>query len=191
MNKKELRSVYLEKRLLLTDAEYNRRNHQIVDNFFTNIKFDKIKVIHIFIPMLKYKEFNTWLIIEQVKKEMPSIRFSIPKVNAKIQLLENYYFESKDQLNENEWGIQEPLFGDITMAEEIDLVIVPLLAFDKSGHRVGYGKGYYDKLLSTCRPNALKIGVSLFQPVENIEDTNNLDVALDFCVTPEKIISFN
>jgi 5-formyltetrahydrofolate cyclo-ligase len=140
--------------------------------------------------MLKYKEFNTWLIIEQVKKEMPSIRFSIPKVNAKIQLLENYYFESKDQLNENKWGIQEPLFGDKTMAEEIDLVIVPLLAFDKSGHRVGYGKGYYDKLLSTCRPNTLKIGVSLFQPVENIEDTNNLDVALDFCVTPEKIISF-
>lgn len=190
MLKKDLRSVYLEKRLSLSDAEYARRNQLIIDQFFNKVKFDGIAVIHIFIPMIKYKEFNTWLIIDRINKEMPSIRFSIPRVNSKTQVLENFYFETRDQLKENKWGIQEPLFGEQTKLEEIDLVVVPLLAFDKDGHRVGYGKGYYDKLLSMCRFNTVKAGVSLFDPIEKIEDINAQDVALNFCITPKKIIYF-
>ncbi len=191
MLKKELRPVYIEKRLALSDEEYTLRNQKIVDNFFSNFDLKEIKVIHIFLPMIKYKEFNTWLIIERIKKEYPTIRFSIPRVNNKNQVLENFYFDSPDQLKENPWGIQEPQFGERTHPEDIDLVIVPLLAVDNTGHRVGYGKGYYDKLLSQCKPTCLKVGFSLFDPVEKIEDVNELDVALNFCITPKREIIFN
>lgn len=183
MLKKELRASYLEKRLALSDREYADRNQKLVENFFTSVDLTGVNVIHVFIPMIKYKEPDIWPVLERTKKEKPSIRFSIPRVNYKTQELENFYFESPDQLKENKWGIQEPKFGERTHPEHIDLVIVPLLAVDIHGHRVGYGKGYYDKLLSVCKPTCLKVGISLFDPIDKIEDVNELDVALDFCVT--------
>lgn len=72
---------------------------------------------------------------------------------------------------------------------KIDLVIVPLLAFDLDGNRVGYGKGYYDKFLQNCE-NALKIGICLEKPLLKILDINEYDIKLDYCITPEKIYSF-
>ena len=70
------------------------------------------------------------------------------------------------------------------------MVFVPLLAFDKKGHRVGYGKGFYDKFLSECKPDAIKIGLSFFEPEELITDVFESDVKLDYCVTPNSIHAF-
>ena len=72
----------------------------------------------------------------------------------------------------------------------IDVVFVPLLAFDKLGHRVGYGKGFYDKFLRGCRPKIIKIGLSFFEIEKPIEDTHLNDVNLDYCVTPKHIYMF-
>ena len=74
--------------------------------------------------------------------------------------------------------------------EAVDAVIVPLIVFDKNGNRVGYGGGYYDKFLAHCRKDTLKIGVSLFDPVDEIGGMEDFDVSLDHCVTPEKVWSF-
>ena len=74
--------------------------------------------------------------------------------------------------------------------KEIDLVLVPLLCFDKKGFRVGYGKGFYDRFLSKCRSDVLKIGLSYFKPVEKIEDVRDFDVALDYCITPKGVWHF-
>jgi len=71
-----------------------------------------------------------------------------------------------------------------------DLVILPLLAYDYQGNRVGYGKGYYDRFLAQI-PNIPKIGLSFFKPVEQISDIQIWDVTLDYCITPETIYSFN
>ena len=61
--------------------------------------------------------------------------------------------------------------------------------FDDNGYRVGYGKGFYDKLICDCNSNLLKIGFSFFAPV-NIEDVNEFDKKLDFCITPDRIFQF-
>jgi 5-formyltetrahydrofolate cyclo-ligase len=73
---------------------------------------------------------------------------------------------------------------------EIDLVLVPLLTFDKRGHRVGYGKGYYDKFLARCNPYVIKIGLNFYDPVDEISDINAFDIPLDFCVTHHEIYAF-
>jgi 5-formyltetrahydrofolate cyclo-ligase len=61
---------------------------------------------------------------------------------------------------------------------------MPLLIFDKQGNRVGYGKGFYDRFLQKCSPNALKVGICLEKPIEQIEDLNEFDVKMDVCITP-------
>jgi 5-formyltetrahydrofolate cyclo-ligase len=74
--------------------------------------------------------------------------------------------------------------------EKIDAIIVPLLCFDARGFRVGYGKGFYDKFLSECRTDCLKIGFSYFAPVAEISDAQDFDVKLDYCITPEEIFDW-
>ena len=69
--------------------------------------------------------------------------------------------------------------------------MIPLLAFDKKGFRVGFGKGYYDKFLARCKPNVIKAGLSFFDPVDEINDISGFDIPLNFCITPKEIFSFS
>jgi 5-formyltetrahydrofolate cyclo-ligase len=90
---------------------------------------------------------------------------------------------------ETGWGINEPKPDETAADSEIDLVVTPGLAFDKSLHRVGYGKGYYDRFLGNCRPDCVKAGVSFFDPVDAIDDIHEGDVRLDHLVTPTSVIA--
>lgn len=187
MTKHELRKIYLQKRLNLTEAECLQLSRQLCEQFFFCIDISFVKVLHIFLPIEKKNEPNTWLIIDRLRREFPNVRISVPKTNG---VMENFYFEGLHQLENNAWGIPEPMQGIQTPAEKVDLVIVPLLAFDRSGHRVGYGKGYYDRFLSACRVDCQKIGLSFFGPVESINDITEDDVLINGCVTPSDFFSF-
>src|SRR5690606_37923119 len=93
-------------------------------------------------------------------------------------------------IRKNEWNIPEPVDGIEIDPKKIDVVFVPLLAFDEQGHRIGYGKGFYDKFLSECRPETIKIGLSFFEAESRIAQVFESDIALDYCVTPNRIYSF-
>lgn len=187
-DKKTLRAHYLNRRLSLSIQEHEAMSVQLCEIFFSSIDLTEVKTIHIFLPILKKKEPNTWLIIDRLKSDYPHTKISIPKMADEHRLI-NYYFESKDQVRENQWHIPEPTFGKLTPTHEIDLVIVPLLVFDKTGHRLGYGKGFYDRFLSTCRPDCKKVGLSFFEPVESIT-FEKTDVALTCSITPTKSYIF-
>mgnify|MGYP003575184065 FL=1 len=90
----------------------------------------------------------------------------------------------------NEWGITEPVSGVEVLPEQLDIVLIPLLVYDKKGNRVGYGKGFYDRFLSECRSDAMKVGLSFFEPVDLISDANELDIPLDACISPKGIFTF-
>lgn len=188
MTKGEIRKHYLSLRQGLTDSEYQQRSQKLCDTFFSSVDLSDVKVIHVFLPIISKKEPDTWLIIEHLKK-FSGIRISVPKMNND-NTLTNFYFEGRDQVSENKWGIPEPLSGKGTPLESIDLVVVPLLAFDLQGNRVGFGKGFYDRFLKDCRTDCLKVGLSLFDPVERISDINENDVRLTHCVTPENKYTF-
>jgi len=90
----------------------------------------------------------------------------------------------------NKYGINEPSNGPYLSALNIHVVIVPLLAFDKAGHRVGYGKGYYDRFLSKVSPQTITIGLSWFAPVDEITGITVYDIPLNYCVTPYQLYAF-
>jgi 5-formyltetrahydrofolate cyclo-ligase len=102
----------------------------------------------------------------------------------------HFLLTDNTRIKKNEYNIPEPVDGLEVPATKIDVVFVPLLAFDKKGHRVGYGKGFYDKFLSECKPETIKIGLSFFEPEELISDVFEGDILLNYGVTPNTIYSF-
>lgn len=190
MTKAEIRKEYLNRRKSLSPSEYLNGCKRISDLFFSSFDISFIKTLHTFLPIVANKEPDTWLIIERIRREFPNIRLSIPRINKTTDELENFYFEGLHQLEENNWGIKQPKQGVPVGSDKIDLVLVPLLAFDITGHRVGYGKGYYDKFLSNCKSTCVKIGLSLLPPLSKIPSETG-DVQLNACITPEKIYYFD
>lgn len=152
----------------------------------------KTTVIHAFLPIVRQHETDTWPIIHRIWQDFPSVQVAAPITNTKTNLLTHHLLTPETPLIENQWGISEPQPGSSTeiAPEQIDIVLTPLLAFDRQGHRVGYGKGYYDRFLAECRPDCLKIGLSLFEPVEQIAAIELTDVQLNACITPEQVYFF-
>ena len=189
MTKKELRKYHLEKRKQLAQEECAAFNLKLYNLFFASIDLSFVRVLHIYLPIGKNNEPDTWIIIDRIRREFPHIRLSIPRVAANGEL-ENVFFEGMHQLEKSSLSIPEPRTGVPTPDEKIDMVIVPLLAFDEQGFRVGYGKGFYDRFLKRTRPECKKVGLSYFVAEKRIDDVDAHDVPLDQCVTPEGVMQF-
>jgi 5-formyltetrahydrofolate cyclo-ligase len=185
MKKEQIRKIYLQKRLALSEAEFQQLNEQLCKSFFDGVDLSFAKVLHTFLPIEKHKEVNTWLIIDHIQKEFPGIRVSVPRINNQTSTIESFYLEGPHQLEKNIWDIPEPKQGIPTPIEKIDTVLVPLLAVDSQGNRVGYGRGFYDKFLNMCSSDTRKIGLSLFPPVDFIEGLGPHDLPVDLIVTPQ------
>ncbi len=190
MTKDELRKIYLQKRISLPELEYEQLNKSLSQHFFESVDLSPVNIIHVFLPLRKYKEPDTWLIINRINEHFPHVRITLPRVNEQTQQLENYFYEGHEQLELNKWGIPEPKYGVQTHPPDIDAVLVPLLAFDLSGNRVGYGKGFYDKFLSLCKPSCNRIGLSFFPPVPEAIVTNEFDQPLTAVITPGDVFNF-
>ncbi len=190
MIKSELRKEFLKKRSDLQPDEVIASSRLITDRFFAAVDLGPVRTLHSFISIPKFNEVDTSLIIRRIWSEHPDIRTVAPKAHLESGELEHIAFSPQTLMVENSWGISEPTVGAKVEPPEIDLVIVPLLCFDLSGERTGYGKGFYDRFLAACRPDCIKIGVSHFGPVDRIDDVREHDVRLNACVTPGHTYTF-
>lgn len=187
MLKSEIRALFKEKRKGLSYLELNRKSQQITNLILNQFQF-KNKEVSIFLPIEKQKEFDAYPLLEElIIQEAKPI---ISKSNFEDSSLTLYRYESVSQLEVNAFGIPEPKYGEIVSESILDVVFVPLLAVDKMGNRVGYGKGFYDKLLAKCSPTCLFIGISLFDEFVEIDDLNPFDIPLNCCFTPEFYYEF-
>ena len=190
MTKSELRKIYSVEQKLLSAFERNQKSEKITNKFFSTFDLTEIDILHCFIAIKKFGEIDTSLIYERIWHDFPHIRTVVPRVNFQSTEIENLIYTVDTELRENLWRIFEPTESKLIETKKIDLVLVPLVAFDESGFRVGYGKGFYDKFLKNCRVDCLKVGLSFFAPVAKISDVQSFDVKLNFCVTPEKVWKF-
>ncbi len=189
MTKPALRKIYKEKRKNLSGREIERGTDLILINF-QKINLPFLSCIHTYIASQKLGEVETFQLIEFLQFKNPGIKVAVPRIDITSGNLEHFHFEDGIEMIDNFFGIAEPTSGNKISSAEIELILVPLLAFDKKGHRVGYGKGYYDKFLSECSTDVLKIGLSFFEAEEEIGDINQFDIPLNYCVTPEGIYNF-
>ena len=189
MLKKAIRDEYLQKRLKLDDEVYNDYSAAIVSNL-SLLELPKIEYLLSYYPLAARKEFDVSLCVATVKDKWPQVRIAWPRIGSDIKSMEAYRVKEDGLYAKNKFNILEPINGELVEVELIDLVFVPMVAFDTNGYRVGYGKGFYDRYLPRCRPDVIKIGFSFFDPVYNIKDIADFDVPLNFCITPSRIYEF-
>ncbi|WP_299337552.1 5-formyltetrahydrofolate cyclo-ligase [uncultured Psychroserpens sp.] len=187
MTKSALRKAYKIKRSELSEEHLETLSLDIANQLLTLSIWD-YEFYHLFLSIIEHKEVNTDYILNILSGKDKHIVIS--KSDFATLEMSHFLLTDSTTIKKNEWNIPEPVNGISIAPNQIDVVFVPLLAFDTSGHRVGYGKGFYDKFLATCKPETIKIGLSYFEPVEDISDTFENDVKLDYCVTPETIYNF-
>ncbi|SFR37762.1 5-formyltetrahydrofolate cyclo-ligase [Robiginitalea myxolifaciens] len=186
MLKQDLRLSHLQLRDQLSDSEVLLKSKDLLRQSL-NLPIWNHQIFHVFLSIPEKREVQTNLFISHLNTL--GKRVVIPKIIGS-GLLENYLLEPNTTLKKNPWGIPEPVSGQVVASGEIDVVFLPLLAYDPHGHRVGYGGGYYDRFLAQCRPETLLIGLSFFPPAAAISDLEPTDLPMDYCINPDGIIKF-
>jgi len=184
-NKAALRKQYRAKRQALSSKELAAASAQILKQLIAqNLVTDGLLMLYFDSPLHGELPMRNWF------EHFENHPICVPKVVDANGHMEAVLWTKKTPLTPNEWGILEPKSNAFISPKNIETIIVPLLCFDQHGHRVGYGKGYYDRFLARCAKNVKTIGVSAFDVVETIEDANEKDYLLDIAVTPKKVYLF-
>lgn len=187
MNKKELRIKYKALRKKLTTEEIEELSLEIANQLLKLTIWDK-SYFHVYLPIEEFKEVNTEYILHLLSGKDKEIVIS--KSDFATTTMTSILLTDNTKIVKNKYNIPEPINGLEVPNSAIEVVIVPLLAFDIHGNRIGYGKGFYDKFLANCAKEVIKIGVSIYEAEEEISDINTNDCKLNYCLTPKIIYKF-
>lgn len=194
LTKAALRRAALPHRQALTPAEVAHRSAQLSDQLFAHFPVAEWRWLHVFLPLASKNEPDTWLIIRRLWAERLPVRLAVPVVQPDGISLKHYELTPATPLTANRWGIPEPVADPATEVApaRLDVVLVPLLACDQQGQRVGYGGGFYDRFLAQCRPGTQFIGLNVLDhaPVPALADVLPTDVPLHACLTPGGVWKF-
>lgn len=187
MNKKELRLKYKELRKNLSENDIQEMSLAIANNVLKLDIWAKT-YFHVFLPIETQNEVNTEFILHILQGKDKEIIIS--KSSFESLEMTHYLLTDNTKIKKNKYNIPEPIDGLEVPVSKINVIFVPLLAFDINGNRVGYGKGFYDRFLKNCKPDTIKIGLSFFEPEKLISDVFENDVLLDYCITTNKIYKY-
>lgn len=186
MSKETYRNKYKRFRESISDKDLEDKSLAIANNVLSLDIWD-YSFYHIFLPIQKLREVNTEYILSILNGKDKNIVIS--RSDLQNRTMSSILLTDNTIIKPNKWGIPEPI-GGIPIAEhQLEVIFVPLLAFDLQGHRIGYGKGFYDRFLATCPKNILKIGLSLFEAESKLPSTQD-DIQLTHCITANKIHQF-
>ena len=190
MEKDAIRKIYAAKRNSLSHKEQLILSDLMLIQF-QNLHLPFLQNILSYKAIAHKNEINLENFEGYLQLINPSIMICYPVADTASNTFQAVPTNSDTEFSINTWGIEEPIENTIIAPADIDLVFVPLLAFDQKGYRVGYGKGFYDRFLSECRADTIKIGFSFFPPEDYITDLHPLDIPLNYGITPEKIYDFS
>lgn len=180
--KKELRQKLLAKLLSLTKEELKRRSQDVQDRLSSLPIYKKAKVIMAYFPLKGEAD-----ILGMIRKDLATKRFCFPVMD--LEKKEIHPFEVKnleEDFIRGPFGVMQP---DTKRAkkldtEEIDLVIVPALAFDRGKNRLGRGAGFYDRFLKRIKPPVIKVGIAFdFQILQELPIHSSVDEKVDMIVS--------
>ena len=189
MLKAEARKIFKERRASISHSQKLKWDDLLL------IQFQKLGLpffssVLSYFPLETQNEINTFIITDYLLFTNPDLQICYPKINAMENNFVAIVAQDDDEFVPNQYGIPEPATTKVIEPQDIDAVLIPLLCFDKNGFRAGYGKGFYDRFLKDCRQDCLKIGLSYFEAIEQLDDAADYDVPLDICITPQKAYVF-
>ncbi|MDO7171052.1 5-formyltetrahydrofolate cyclo-ligase [Mariniflexile sp. AS56] len=187
MLKAELRKQYKTLRNALSTPEVDDFSLSIA-NQLLKLPIWELSFYHIFLAIEEHKEVNTDYILNILSGKDKHILIS--KSDFETGLMTHFLLTDNTVIKKNSYNIPEPVDGIEILNDKIEVVFIPLLAFDKKGNRVGYGKGFYDRFLANCKPETIKIGLSFFEAETEITNLFESDIRLDYCVTPKEVYKF-
>jgi 5-formyltetrahydrofolate cyclo-ligase len=187
MLKTELRKKYKLLRSSFSEHDIETMSLAIANEVLLLPIWEKT-YFHVFLSIEEQKEVNTEYLLHLLSGKDKEI--CISKSDFETRKMTHYLLTDNTKIKKNEYNIPEPIDGIEVPSHKMEVVFIPLLAYDTYGNRVGYGKGFYDKFLAECNPNTIKIGLSFFEPEELISDVNASDIQLNYCVTPNRIIKY-
>ena len=187
MTKAELRKTYKALRSQLSLSEIEDLSISIANQLLTLPIWD-FTFYHILLSIEEQKEVNTDFVLNILSGKDKNIVIS--KSDFKTGDMMHFLLTDNTVIKKNNYNIPEPIDGIEISNDKIEVVFIPLLAFDEKGNRVGYGKGFYDRFLANCKSETIKIGLSFFEAEAEISDVFESDVRLDYCVTAEQTYRF-
>lgn len=187
MTKEELRKKYKLLRSNYSDTLIDSLTAKCINILILNFNLEN-KNVGIFLPIKSHKEPNLFLLFSELK--LKNTFLFAPKSQIETNDMIFHRIDSMNDVQIGPYQIPEPISLESIHNKDLDIILIPLLSFDSKGYRVGYGKGYYDKYLKNSPDKLIKIGISLFNEIERIDDVNSYDVQLNFCITPERLIKF-
>ena len=186
--KTALRKHYKQRRLALSAETLAAMSIAIANRAMT-LPIWESRYMHLFLSSSRHREIDTHPLLTLLQGKDKCV--VVPKMNWKQGTLQHYLLDEDTPLAINDWGIPEPITGQSILPAQLEVVFVPLLAYDQKGNRLGYGKGFYDRFLAECSPQCWRIGLSCFPPEKALPAVNATDVPLHACITPEKIYTFD
>lgn len=173
---------------MLTSREREKLSFCIIQNVLKYLA-DKqhIQHIHVFLSIKQLNEVHTETLIAKLLLQDKSIYTSIS--DHENNEMNTVRLTAHPTYLEDEHGIPVPSEWSDGDNSSIQLIFMPLMAYDLNGHRLGYGKGFYDRFLPKLPGKAVKAGLSYFPP-ENQIPVEPHDIPLDLCFSPEGILKF-
>jgi len=185
MTKDQIRKEYREKRKNFSDEQIENFSQKILERLKSMPIWDA-EYFHVFVSIKGKHEINTTPMINHLFDLNKKV--IVPKTEGKELLVCQIDPDTKWEIGD--FNVPEPIDYKSIDSDLIDVVFVPMLICDLTGNRIGYGGGYYDRFMSKLNKNCLKIGLNFFGPIQKIEEVEPTDIPLDYCVTPDEIVSF-
>jgi 5-formyltetrahydrofolate cyclo-ligase len=186
MSKEELRAEALYSRRKISISQLARESLLVQENLAAQDQYRRAKLVVCYVS--RDYEVQTTGIITRMLAE--GKRVAVPLVDDSSHSLLFFEIHGLDELSPGRFGVLEPGRGSepVTLGEA-DLVLVPLVAWDDRGHRIGYGRGYFDRALA-MRGASLAVGLALESQLVPVIPEVPSDVSMDMIVTEKRVLRF-
>ena len=186
ITKSTFRKTILQYRRLLEQHVFEERSKHIFQLLQKLIESKEVRKLHIFLTMKNNQEPDVFSFVKTLWER--EVKVIVSRTDFDSKEMQHFSLKPETQLAVNKMGIPEPVNAEEASIENVDLILVPLLVCDREGYRIGYGGGYYDRLLLETK--ALKVGLSLSPPVDIILQREDWDIPLDYLITPFKTYNY-
>lgn len=168
----------------LTDGFVQTASSKITERCSDLLDWDAIQALHTYLPNQKQHEIDTWFLLRLIWQKFPHVITGAPVMED--NRMRSYVIDATTTLHESVFGIPEPLNTAEADSELFDVIIVPVTGFNKTGHRLGYGFGHYDRFLAG-QSSAITIGLA-YDAAETDFPIEAHDVPLSYIVTEKRVI---